>query len=231
MALIFDDLDRDWRWLRSDRRAQAKLSDVCDLAGVDGLEGLETAVQRASRPQADAVLVALVRRALAGEGLAARVLLQLLLPGARRLARRWWALGDEDERAAAAVSAVWARIRSYPLERRPARIAANILMDAAADLRRSLRHGDRCVPVADLRSRQDAGAVDSSHPAVELAEVLVDAVDAGVITRADAELIAASRIVGTPLRQFAEEQGTSLRTIQWRRQRAEAHLARSAAVA
>jgi DNA-directed RNA polymerase specialized sigma24 family protein len=230
VALIFDELDRDWRRLRSDRRAEARLSDICALAGVERLEDLETAVHNAARPRADAVLAALVRRALAGEGLAARVLLQLLLPGARRVARRWWALGDQDERAAAAVSAVWGRIQRYPLERRPSRIAANILMDADSDLRRSLRRRDRATPV-DLSLREDTSAADAPHPAVELAEALVDAVDAGVIGHDDAELIAASRIAGMSLRRIAERRGMSLRTVQWHRQRAEAHLARSASVA
>ena len=67
------------------------------------------------------MLLALVSRAIDGDGLAARVLLQLLLPDTRALARRWWALGDPDERAAAAVTAVYHRIRHYPLARRPGR--------------------------------------------------------------------------------------------------------------
>ena len=66
------------------------------------------------------------------------MLLQLLLPGTRSLARRWWALGDPDERAAAAVTAVYHRIRHYPIERRPGRVAANILLDAAHELRRAV---------------------------------------------------------------------------------------------
>jgi len=173
-------------------------------------------------------MVALVRRAVAGDGLAARVLLQLLLPGVRRLARRWWALGDDDERAAAAVAAVWEKIQRYPLARRPGRVAANILMDASVELRRSLRGRQLVLPMGFVPGFEPADT-DKRHPAEELVEALVDAVEAGIITRDDAQLIASSRISGTPLRQIADETGTALRTLQWHRQSAEAALAGQAA--
>jgi hypothetical protein len=164
--------------------------------------------------------VALVARAVEGDTLAARVLLQLLLPGVRRLARTWWALGDADERASAAVAAVYDRIRHYPIARRPARIAANVLMDAASDLRRAAR-------VASPRGPMpiDSIAAEEPNPAIELAGVLADAVEGGLVTAEDAELIAASRIAGTPLATIAARRGAKLRTLQWRRKRAEAQLA------
>ena len=231
MSSIFDELDRDWRGLRTDRRAVVQLADVCALAGVEDLAGLEAYVLEAQRPAADAVLVALVRRAAGGEGLAARVLLQLLLPGVRHLARRWWALGDENERAAAVVAAVWERIHRYPLERRPGRVAANILMDATVELRRSLRGLQHVRPAGFMPGYEPTADTDR-HPAVELADALLDAAEAGVITRDEARLIAVSRIGGVPLRQLVEVTGLSLRTLQWHRQCAEAALAgRAGAVA
>jgi hypothetical protein len=45
------------------------------------------------------------------------------------------------------------------------------------------------------------------------------------VTADDAELIAASRIAGTPLTTIAARRGAKLRTLQWRRKRAEALLA------
>jgi hypothetical protein len=134
VSQVFDELERDWQRLCGDRRAVARLREVCVVVGAAVPGELERCVEQASRPVADEVLLLLVRRAVGGEGLAARVLLQLLLPGVRRLARTWWALGDDDERAAAALSAVWERIQRYPIERRPGRVAANILMDAGWQL-------------------------------------------------------------------------------------------------
>jgi hypothetical protein len=49
--------------------------------------------------------------------LAARVLLQLLLPGTRRMARRWWALGDPDKRAGAAVYTPHPHLPPHPQTR------------------------------------------------------------------------------------------------------------------
>jgi hypothetical protein len=137
MANVFELLDREWERLAVNRQAARQLPEVCRLAtGAACLGDVEGFVRRADPASADRVLVALVRRAVDEDALAARALLQLLLPGIRQLARRWWAVGDEDERAAAAVAAVYHRIRSYPLARRPARVAANVLMDAAHELRR-----------------------------------------------------------------------------------------------
>jgi DNA-directed RNA polymerase specialized sigma24 family protein len=231
MGSVLIQLDRDWARLLRDGAAARRLDDVLALAGVSSLAALEQHVRTASPADADRVLVSLVARAVEGDAAAARVLLQLLLPGVRRLARTWWALGDADERAAAAVAAVYDRIRRYPIARRPSRIAANILMDAATDLRRAAR---ATPPVADsghFPSGWDLAAPTPEHPALELVDALADAVRSGLIAPGDAELIAASRIGGTSLREIAEARGAKLRTLQWRRKRAEAVLAGAGAAA
>jgi hypothetical protein len=226
MACVFDLLEREWERLCRDRTAARRLAGVCELAGVRGLVALEQHVRRAGPAEADAVLLALATRTVdAGDELAARVLLQLLLPGTRNLARRWWALGDHDERAAAAVAAVYNRIRTYPLARRPGRIAANVLLDAARDLRRAvpaqavtLGDGDR--PAAPVSDEPVA-----AHAALELADVLADAVDDGVIDLRDAQLIAQSRIGGLRVADLAARHRVGSRTLWDRRQRAERRLA------
>ena len=236
MGNVFDLLDGEWQRLRCDRAAARRLADVCEVAGSGRtLADVERFVRAASPEDADRVLLALVRRAVDGDTLAARVLLQLLLPGTRRLARRWWALGESDERAAAAVTAVYHRIRRYPLARRPGRVAANVLMDAAHELRRAV---PRLValPCADP-ARQGAGARDgtaSAHPeaenpAVELGKLLRDAVSEGIVGRQDAELIARSRIAGHRVADIAHHLGLRPRTVWDRRQRAELALAALAA--
>jgi len=226
MGSVFTQLDREGARLLRDGDAARRLSDVCAVAGsASTLADVERYVRSAPPAEADRVLVVLVARAVEGDTTADRVLLQLLLPGVRRLARTWWALGDADERAAAAVAAVYDRIRRYPLARRPQRIAANILMDAASDLRRAARATQ---PVADsghFPTGWDPAAPVAIHPALELAETLTDAVHSGLIGSGDAELIAASRIAGTSLGEIARRRGAKLRTLQWRRRRAEAVLA------
>lgn len=229
MVSVFDLLDREWGRLCGDDRAAGLLPDVCEAAGGAGsLDAVERFVRSAGPDEADRVLVALVARSVEGDALAARVLLQLLLPGVRRLARTWWALGDAEERAAAAVAATYDRIRHYPLARRPRRVAANVLMDAAADLRRAARSAAGPAVDSYRGDTVEAGwepvAADAVHPAVELVDVLADAVREGRLSAADAELIAASRIGGTSLSEIARRRGAKLRTLQWRRKRAEAAL-------
>jgi hypothetical protein len=228
MVSVFDLLDQEWRRLRSDERAARRLPEVGEAAGgARSLDGVERFVRTAGPADADRVLVALVARSVEGDALASRVLLQLLLPGVRRLARTWWVLGDAEERAAAAVAATYDRIRRYPLARRPRRVAANVLMDAAADLRRAARAAAP-VPASAFDAVEaleaSIGRAGSVHPAVELADVLTDAVADGLVSAADAELIAASRIAGTSLSEIARRRGAKLRTLQWRRKRAEAAL-------
>lgn len=228
MGNVFDLLEDEWRRLSADRGARRRLREVCDAAGgAHSLGDVERFVRAARPADADRVLLALVRRAVDDDPLAARVLLQLLLPGTRALARRWWALGDADERAAAAVTAVYHRIRRYPIERRPGRVAANILLDAAHELRRAVPKV-LATPSADPAAQASAvldlawpvpGA--AAHPAVELTEVLAEAVAAGIVARDDAELIARSRIGGQRVADIAQHRGLRPRTLWDRRQRAE----------
>lgn len=228
MSTVFDLLEREWCSLAHDPGAARRLGEVCRTAGgAATLADVMAYVRGADPVTADRVLVALVRRAVTGDALSARVLLQLLLPGTRNLARRWWALGDPDERAAAAVAAVYHRIRHYPLERRPAKVAVNVLMDAARELRRNVARsaGAICTPVAEPGPPAETGSPD---PTGELVEVLVDAVADGRISAADARLIAESRIAGTRVEVLAARDGVSTRTLWARRQRAERALSRSA---
>ncbi|HEV7762372.1 MAG TPA: hypothetical protein VGO78_25360, partial [Acidimicrobiales bacterium] len=111
--------------------------------------------------------------------------------------------------------------RAYPVERRPGRVAANVLLDAARELRRAV---PRLVvlPAAD--------PIVGEHPlpaaiaAVELADVLRDAVDEGVLDRDDAELIARSRIAGHRVADIARHHRLGSRTLWDRRHRAERSL-------
>jgi hypothetical protein len=219
---LFEQLEREWAALGVDRRAARRLPEVIAITGGHDLEGVRRWVVAASAAESDRVLVALVARAVEGDQLAGRVMLQLLLPGTRRLARKWWALGTEAEREAAAVAAVYDRIRCYPLARRPQKVAANVLLDAGALLRRQV-HDSRGIVGLDVVG-EPASSTAVEHPSLELADLLSEAVAEGVIDKADAALIAASRIGGRRLAELARERGAALRTVQKHRHRAEAAL-------
>lgn len=234
MATLFDQLDAEWATLAHDRNAARDLRPICDLAGpVARLADLEHHVRHTDPAGADRVLLALVARVVHHDDqLAARVLLQLLLPGTRVLARRWATRTDRAEAAAAAVTAVYDRIRTYPLASRPGRIAANILLDAAkygtAALSTSLP-GRPLAGAGDLGDR--ATDPDHIHPADELGRLLLDAVHTGHLSAEDAHLIATARIAGTPLTAVAARRGAPVRELQRRRKRAEATLVQLQAAA
>ncbi len=233
MPSVFDKLEQEWARL-APRFPGQDLEAICAVVGATTLGELHAWVRSADRSEADRVMAPLAERAAAGSESAARVLLQLLLPGTCRLAASWWALGDAEERASAAVTAVYQRIRNYPIDRRPTKVAANILLDAGQDLWRAAKklNAERtrvvCVdPGAVMAPRRHV----EPHPADELAEAIHDAVAAGHIAAGDAELIVATRIEGRRLADLAIERGAKLRTLQWRRQVAEAVLARTGSAA
>jgi hypothetical protein len=230
MESLFDRLDRDWQRLASSRTAAAALPEVLYEAGARDLAGVRHRTETGGPAAADRILALLAARAVEGDELAARVLLQLLLPGARRLARKWWALGSEAEREAAAVAAVYDRIRCYPIARRPAKIAANVLLDAAELLRRQVpSNGDAFI----FERVDERVAVEEaeSHPAVELLQIVRDAVAKDLIRRDDAELVVASRIAGRRMADLARERGAAVRTLQKHRKRAERVLVQLGAAA
>lgn len=227
MDSVFTQLDREWIALIRRPSTAKELADACALAGAASPERLVAKMRRANPEDADGVMAHLARQAHDGSDIAARALLQLLLPGTCRLAARWWALGSSEERAAAAVAAVYARIRRYPLDRRPRKIAANILLDANQDLARLARRAVAdCQSVAPLEPRLLRGRLEEPEPTPgeELRDVIDDAVAAGRVPLQWAALIVATHIEGDDLPSIARRTGTPVRTLQWRRRAAVAAL-------
>ena len=72
------------------------------------------------------------------------MVLQALLPGLKALAGRLLLEADErDELWSALLAHCWERIRRYPIERRPTRIAANDLLDTLKKTTRELKRQRR----------------------------------------------------------------------------------------
>jgi len=234
MDSLFTQLDREWDHFHRDRAVVDALRPACALAGVASPAGLVDAVRSATSEETDVVLLHLATDSVAGSKIAARTLLQLLLPGACRLAARWWALGDAEERAACAVAAVYERIRRYPVDRRPRSVAANILMDAGQDLWRAAKRATQYAShtvVVDPQVLPATRREPEPTPAEELTWLVVEAVEAGVIEVEEAQLILATRVGADDLPAMARRLGAKLRTLQWRRQSAEATLVTKLAVA
>jgi hypothetical protein len=106
------------------------------LIGVRTLDEVLALIAGADAPTRDAVLLALVGRAQAGDALAGRTVLQTMLGKAVRVAGtvagRDDVRGDREEALARAVAALWQAIATYPVARRPGRVAANLALDTVA---------------------------------------------------------------------------------------------------
>jgi DNA-directed RNA polymerase specialized sigma24 family protein len=170
----------------------------------------------------DAVLRALLARART-DPLAARVVLQALRPGLKGLAKRIFLDADDVEALwQLLLASAWERIRTYPLERRPHRIAANLLLDTMrATLTELARERSR-------RGEIPAGPVvphaAAATPAPDVETLLERAVAAGAISADEAELILRTRIDEKPLASVAREFGVSYNVLRVRLQRAERRL-------
>lgn len=181
------ELLREFDWLagRSTPRVAAWARRHPALAGCEGLRDVLAVV----REDPDPVLGALLHEVEGGCLVAGRVVLQALLPKMIVLAGRDPEPGVLDDY----LSVLWLRITDYPLERRPRRIAANLVLDTMKTVRAERGHGlvlvDRaqiaCLPWLRgepvrrpdarrlLRAAMDRGLVDPHTHAV-LASVYAD---------------------------------------------------------
>lgn len=231
---LFDWLDDEWPTVV---RAAAAAGVAARWAAEDevlarfaaGLDVLVAATEDRAVPaeEKDRVLVALARRA-AVDDVAARTLVQVLLPGGRALAHRLGWMGSPAVCAGLVVPELWVRVRTYPVERRPARVAANVLADVGKVLvgRDGRGLGVELVPLDEVDEADLVAEVAEGHAGPgELLGVLADAVDGGWFPARSARLIAATRVLDVSCAEVAAAEGVAVQSVRRRRQRAEAALA------
>ena len=194
---------RGWAAPSRNREALSKLVDV------DGLRATVQLLQSAevTASDRDAIMVGLLERSQDGDRLAGRVVLQMMLPAAVRIAQaitsRPDVLGDKDEAFALVLAALWQVIATYPVARRRTKVPANLYLDTLALVRRghtSSAHRAARVfperPYADIRlaaepTHLDPGQDDPAGPVdAQLCTVLAWAVRSGVLSLDEARLLA-----------------------------------------
>ena len=170
----------------------------------------------------DAALAALLRQTQA-DPLAGRLILQALLPGLKQLAGSVSRdRGGRAELWSTLLAALWERIHDYPLQRRPRRIAANLLLDTRLAVR---RESERARRWSGGQAMPERLAPPRRVFPFALERPLRRAVDAGAISADEAELIAQTRIDGSPLAALAAAAGVPYDALRLRRRRAEQRFA------
>ena len=167
---------------------QARL--VVAGAPAAGTPATGTSAAGPTRPgcSANEVLAQLVRAARTDD-VAARVVLQRVLPGVVARARRWGShrTGGSADAFDELLSVTWTVIREFPVERRPLHVAANLLRDSEY---RAFERANRRLLVHELTAPHllDGPVLtgDALDATAELAEVVAAA---GMLTERELQLI------------------------------------------
>jgi hypothetical protein len=169
MSHTLRSLDAEWRRLtRTSRARQALRQWSIAHPALRGVADLDALLERRRDDQAAPAILRALAVLAPGDDLAARTLLQALLPGLVRLAGM---VGYDDPAAIEEmVSLAWERIRTYPARRRGS-VAANVLFDVR---KRYRAHRLIDAPRSPDTGEVEAAATSRSPEDEALARVLFD---------------------------------------------------------
>jgi hypothetical protein len=186
------------------------ITDLDDILTLVGFHGRRIDVE------ADARLLHLVTLAR-HDDLAARIVLQRIVPGLLTIAvRRTRYTGRRVHEAFNDLaSAAWLLVRTYPVERRPTKVAVNLLRDAEYEV--FVRHARRLVSRSERITAwlPDTPVTDDDHAGTCLVEALRLGRDCGMPDH-DLRLLA-ELASGRHPEQVAASLGCSARTVRNRR--------------
>lgn len=231
----------DWAQICRSRRVAARLQQA--LSEVVTFRTLDELLDRCGRDrnvpmaEADQVLARVVALAATDDD-AARVVVQRILPGIVNVAARRsrQSAGDRQALFDELMSALWVLVRTFPLERRPAKIAVNLLRDAEymTCVRPYRLRSVDTVPLDHQLERPghlDARLLDEFiDPTDEVVDLLAMGKAAG-LADSDLRLLSELHVRGRRVDDLATELGVTARTIRNRRHAAIAGLSAVVAAA
>lgn len=230
---LFTDLDADWRIITGGRAAQDALrrwkSDPV-LGSVVCLDDLLARTARGAAPtDADALLRALLGRA-PSDDVAARTVLQAVVPGLVNVARRIGARENADLQAEV-LAVAWTKIRCGRWDQRQGSIASHLLLDVLHVVSRIPQtRPEQLVTPEDL-----ARIVPAPEPTEDRGptgrEVLEFVARSGKIAAHQLHLVSDAVLDRTPVSVAAHEAGISVKAMTRRRERARASVVRAYALA
>lgn len=175
------------------------------LAGCVDLRDVVEAIRAAPDP----ALHALMREVGDGCPLAARVILQALLPKALLLSR-----SDRSATAMDYVAHLWLRIIDYPLARRPHRIAANLVLDTLKAVR--AERGQALVLLEPQELTELSGIVGPPEPTRVTRGLLRTALDRSLVDPHTHNVLATVYAEGLSTEETAKRFGVTPNTIRRR---------------
>lgn len=213
IAATMERLNTEWDALAAAPSTAGSIAgwaaDCPALAGCNTLDDVLAAITAAP----DEVLGRLLAADAAGCPLAGRVVLQTMLPKLIVMARR-------DQRAdfTEYLAQLWLRIRTYPLTRRPHRIAANLALDTLKAIK--VERGGTVLAVDDAvleQLQQAAAGRHGGHPD-ELAarRVLRIARELGLVDDLTHAVLISVYADGLTGREAASRHGISHDLVRWR---------------
>jgi hypothetical protein len=155
------------------------------------------------------------------EELAARTLLQALLPGLISMAA-----GKAPREPVALdelVGLAWERIRTYPSTREGS-VAGNVLLDVRKRFARARVGGGRVIPICTWAEAAVEDAPNFDRAAV--LGLLREGRERGILEENDLELIVRTRMYDVPIAEVAADHGEDAKSLGRRRWRAEEALRR-----
>jgi hypothetical protein len=187
------------------------------LVGYHDFEALREVVHdRADLERSDHVLAALVRLAAVtchDDPDAAWLVVQLLKPGAIHLAGRLAQLvGGHAASEQLVFAELTIRVREYPWQRRPRRIAANLLLDCRQRIVRDHRRRRPELPVDQFIDSEGAVPDPLDEP-MAARHLLWLAQRRGILTRLEVALLTAFYLDDTPIDQLTDVFGWSRTTL------------------
>lgn len=222
MTTVLQRLDQEWAELtRSPQARRGPIRWACDFPALAGSADLADVLSSRLDPARSGPVLHALARLAPNDDLAARTLLQAMIPGLVRLSR----VAGHDDPAAIdeMVSLAWERIRTYPPDRSGS-VAANILLDVRKRYRAHCR-------IEAPTSHELCGEVPSVAVSPDdhvLGRLLLEALCAaqrdGLMSQSVLATILRTRLCGERLSDLAQEQQITTQVLCHRRWRAEVRL-------
>lgn len=218
---VVAELNREWANISDDGdEVTAWVDRHPVLTGCRTLADVLAAVGR----DPDPVLGALIRESTAGSVTAARTVLQAMLGKVILMAQADPAAGVQDY-----LAAMWERIRTYPIDRRPAHIAANLALDARKLARREKRGatlgnpwppGAGLAEVVDRQWLRDGVDHNQDVAMLTVGDVIRAALELQLIDDDAGSLLSTVYGKGLTSREAASQHRLTPTTVRWRCSRA-----------